>query len=66
MNRVTIMCSKGPIELSEFVEELYAISEKANRALKELRTGLPTWIEKETYNKMQISLHRHCLPTHLA
>lgn len=56
MNRVTIMCSKGPIELSEFVEELYAISEKANRALKELRTGLPTWIEKETYNKMQISL----------
>lgn len=56
MNRVTIMCSKGPIELSEFVEELYAISEKANRVLKELRAGLPTWIEKETYNKMQISL----------
>lgn len=56
MNRVTITCSNGPVELSEFVEDLYSVSEKANRALKELRIGLPTWTAKETYNKMQISL----------
>ena len=56
MNRVTITCSNGSVELSEFVEDLYSVSEKANRALKELRIGLPTWAAKETYNKMQISL----------
>ena len=56
MNRVTITCSNGSVELSEFVEDLYSVSEKANRALKELRIGLPTWTAKETYNKMQISL----------
>ena len=54
MNRVTITCSNGPVELSEFVEDLYSVSEKANRALKELRIGLPTWTAKENYNKMQI------------
>ena len=43
MNRVTITCSNGPVELSEFVEDLHSVSEKANRALKELRIGLPTW-----------------------
>ena len=56
MNRVTITCSNGSVELREFVEDLYSVSEKANRALKELRIGLPTWTAKETYNKMQISL----------
>ena len=50
MDRVTITCSNGPVELSEFVEDLYSVSEKANRALKELRIGLPTWTAKETYN----------------
>lgn len=56
MNRVTIRSSNGPIELSEFVEDWYSISEKANRALKELRRGLSTWIPKETYEKIKLSL----------
>lgn len=56
MNKVTITCSNGPIELSEFVEDFYSVSKKANRALKELRRGLPTWTTKETYKKMQLSL----------
>lgn len=56
MKRVTITCSNGPVELSESVEDLYSVSEKANSALKELRMGLPTWTAKETYNKMQVSL----------
>ena len=58
MNRVTITCSNGSVELSEFVEDLYSVSEKANRALKELRIGLPTWAAKETYNKMQTSVYK--------
>ena len=56
MKRVTITCSNGPVELSESVEDLYSVSEKANSALKELRMGLPTWTAKETYNKVQVSL----------
>ena len=56
MKRVTITCSNGPVELSESVENLYSVSEKANSALKELRMGLPTWTAKEPYNKMQVSL----------
>lgn len=53
MNRVTITCSNGPVELSEFVEDLYSVSEKANRALKELRIGLPTWTAMNLHNGWQ-------------
>ena len=40
MKKETIISSKGLIELCEFVESLYLVSEKANRALEELRKRL--------------------------
>lgn len=56
MKKETIISSKGLIELCEFVEPLYLVSEKANRALEELRKGLHTWSSIEIDVEMQISL----------
>jgi len=51
-----MMCANGEIELLEFVYDFYSISEKVNENLKELRIGLSTWIPKENFDKMNVSV----------
>ena len=43
MKKAIITCSNSTIELYEFVEDFYLVSQKANTALELLRQGLPTW-----------------------
>lgn len=45
-----------PVELFEYVDDFYLISETANKTLKQLRIGLPTWFSKEKYNEMNVSI----------
>ena len=56
MKKAIITCSNSTIELYEFVEEFYLVSQKANAALELLRQGLPTWVSPEKYDEMKISL----------
>lgn len=56
MKKEKIMCANGEIELLEFVYDFYSISEKVNENLKELRIGLSTWIPKESFDKMNVSV----------
>lgn len=56
MKKAIITCSNSTIELYEFVEGFYLVSQKANTALELLRQGLPTWVSPEKYDEMKISL----------
>ena len=56
MKIVTVTGKNGPVELHEFVEDFYLFSDKANKVLEKLRTGLPTWVSTDVYNEMQLSL----------
>ena len=56
MKKAIITCSNSTIELYEFVEAFYLVSQKANTALELLRQGLPTWVSPEKYDEMKISL----------
>ena len=56
MKKAIITCSNSTIELYEFVEAFYLVSQKANTALELLRKGLPTWVSPEKYDEMKISL----------
>lgn len=56
MKKALITCSNSTIELYEFVEAFYLVSQKANTALELLRQGLPTWVSLEKYDEMKISL----------
>ena len=56
MKKAIITCSNSTIELYEFVEDFYLVSQKANTALELLRQGLPTWGSPEKYDEMKLSL----------
>ena len=56
MKKAIITCSNSTIELYEFVEDFYLVSQKANTALELLRQGLPTWVSPEKYDEMKLSL----------
>lgn len=53
---ITIVRSGIKTELLRDVPDIYMIAEQANIALSKLREGLPTWVSKEVYEKMDISL----------
>lgn len=56
MKTTSILANGTSIKLYEYVEDFYLVSKPANRALKQLRKGLPTWVSSNTYHKMNISL----------
>lgn len=56
MKKTTIIRAGVSVELCEYVEDYYLISERANKNLKQLRIGLPTWVSSEVYNQMNISV----------
>lgn len=56
MKSISLMRSGELINLFEYMEDFYLIANEANNALKQLRIGLPTWVSKEQYSEMNISL----------
>lgn len=56
MKKMTISSGRIIYELWEYVEDYYIISQTVNPMLKKLREGLPAWISKEQYKKMNVSL----------
>ena len=56
MKKISVIRAGVSIDLFEYIEDFYLISEKANPALAELRKGLSTWVSAECYSKMNISL----------
>ena len=56
MEKMTISSGGITYELWEYVEDYYTMSKTVNPILKKLREGLPTWISKEQYKKMNVSL----------
>lgn len=54
MKKISVIRAGVSIDLFEYIEDFYLISEKANPALAELRKGLSTWVSAECYSKMNI------------
>ena len=56
MKKEIITRAGTSIELCEYLDDFYLISEMANKTLDELRSGLSTWISAEIYRKMNLSI----------
>ena len=56
MKKEIITRAGTSIELCEYLDDFYLISEMANKTLDELRSGLSTWISAELYRIMNLSI----------
>lgn len=57
MNTIEIKINEKSIRLLEYVPECYCyISEITNSLLKKIRTGIATWVSKEIFEKMDVSI----------
>lgn len=57
MNTKNIIINGRTLQLLEYVPEYYCyISDIANKHLSQIRQGIKTWVDEETYNKMNVSI----------
>lgn len=56
MNNLSMYINNGKTELLQYVPEFYNIAEITNELLQIIRNGMQTWVQKEIYDKINVSV----------